>query len=436
MRGATDLVGTGRTRIAGTGKASGTQMGITTPMNASICFFPRRARRAALQLALGAVLWRAATGLAADLPEVVPLDGPSFRGLLHSATPAGQCEFANPDRVQSLSMDDLVSFGAALEPRRGSLAVLADGSLIVGEVLGVREESLVLDNDDLGELVIPLELTAGVLFRLPALARRRDTLIDRALFSLGHADRLLMENGDELEGRFRALESRVVRFDAQVGPLESPVDGVAAILFDPSLAADRPPSSQYVRVGLRDGSLLNCTAMTQTDLLATLQVAGCLPWQVERRAVAYLAPHGRRVLYLSELEPTGYRHVPFLDLTWNYRLDRAVGGAWLRASGRWHPRGIGMHSASRLTFPLPAGVRRFDALAALDDEAGAAGSVVFRVFVDSEQRFASPVLRGGDPPAAVAVDCAEGKSLSLVVDFADRGDQLDHADWLDARLVK
>ena len=34
------------------------------------------------------------------------------------------------------------------------------------------------------------------------------------------------------------------------------------------------------------------------------------------------------------------------------------------------------------------------------------------------------------------VDLTGAKRLTLRVDFADRGDELDHADWLNARLVK
>ena len=33
------------------------------------------------------------------------------------------------------------------------------------------------------------------------------------------------------------------------------------------------------------------------------------------------------------------------------------------------------------------------------------------------------------------VDVSGVKRLRLVVDFADRGDELDYADWLEARLV-
>ena len=100
-----------------------------------------------------------------------------------------------------------------------------------------------------------------------------------------------------------------------------------------------------------------------------------------------------------------------------------------------------MHSPSRLTYELDQAYRRFDALVAIDDEANKQGSVVFRVFVDDgsgkwQERAASEVVRGGQPARAISVDLAGAKRISLLVDFADRGDELDHADWLNARLVR
>jgi len=44
--------------------------------------------------------------------------------------------------------------------------------------------------------------------------------------------------------------------------------------------------------------------------------------------------------------------------------------------------------------------------------------------------------RGGDAPKSISVDVAGADAMTLVVDYADRGDELDHADWLDARLTK
>jgi hypothetical protein len=36
----------------------------------------------------------------------------------------------------------------------------------------------------------------------------------------------------------------------------------------------------------------------------------------------------------------------------------------------------------------------------------------------------------------VSVDLSGAKRISLIVDFADRADEWDRADWLDARLVE
>ncbi len=115
-------------------------------------------------------------------------------------------------------------------------------------------------------------------------------------------------------------------------------------------------------------------------------------------------------------------------------------GEPLTVAGQRYLKGIGMHSASRITYRLDGKFRRFDALAAIDDSADKKGSVTFGVYVSRDGQwksaYTSDIVRGGDPPKPVSVDVDGAQALTLTVDFADRGDELDHADWLDARLVK
>jgi len=80
-------------------------------------------------------------------------------------------------------------------------------------------------------------------------------------------------------------------------------------------------------------------------------------------------------------------------------------------------------------------VRAFAAELGVDDSTGGRGSVRFRVLVDGQEKFASPILCGGQPPVPGRVDLQGAKRLELVVDYADRADQLDRANWLDARLI-
>jgi hypothetical protein len=154
-----------------------------------------------------------------------------------------------------------------------------------------------------------------------------------------------------------------------------------------------------------------------------------------------LQPLGGRVVYLSDLKPSSYRHIPFLEMAWRYQADTSVLGSTLRAGNQIYAKGLGMHSPSRISYELEGPWRQFRAEAAVDAEAGTRGSVTFRVFTDDgsgnwQPQAKTEILRGGDPPVPIAVDLAGAKRLSLLVDFADRGDELDHADWLNARLVR
>jgi hypothetical protein len=76
---------------------------------------------------------------------------------------------------------------------------------------------------------------------------------------------------------------------------------------------------------------------------------------------------------------------------------------------------------------------------AIDDSADDRGSVTFGVYVLRDgklvEAYKSGIVRGGDAPQAVSVDVAGAQGLTLVVDYADRGDEMDRADWLDARLI-
>jgi endo-alpha-N-acetylgalactosaminidase len=80
--------------------------------------------------------------------------------------------------------------------------------------------------------------------------------------------------------------------------------------------------------------------------------------------------------------------------------------------------------------------KRFESLVGIDDSTLGGGSVRFRVLIDGKEKFASPIIRGGDTPLPVSVDVTGAKELELLVDYADRADVLDHADWLNARLIR
>lgn len=384
-----------------------------------------------------------------DAVEWLGVDKPGF-------DPAGKFVFAAAKKDAQTVAEEwtvasraLVAWGAPKELGRGAHVVLIDGGILAVETVTADAENLQCSSPVLGPRTFPLPHVRGIIFATSgsraARARYFDAVVHGDARAPAHADRdrLVTTGDDALTGTVTSIDFRGVALETPLGPVVMELAKAAYLVFNPALAAP-VPASPGVRtlVGLNDGSLLACSAIAEEADRVQLKLAaaketpgGELPWQVGRSEVFFLQTLGGDAVYLSDLEPSGYRHVPYLERTWDYGVDKSVGGGPLRVGGKRYLKGLGMHSTSRLSFPIPEGSRRFAASLAIDDDADGHGSVTYRVFVDKEERYRSEIIRGGQPPVPIDVDLSGGSQLSLIVDFADHGDEQDHADWLNARLV-
>lgn len=387
--------------------------------------------------------------IAGAAPECVPVEGTPFEASLVAVDAKWQLQFDVAGQSKSLPASDVVVWGALAEPAAGPRLILADGGVLVADVKDADRERITVDSRLFGELQIPLEQLVGIVFQSPSGSRRVEQIASSVRSAEGNADRLYLDNGDELSGKLRTLQMRgtgggTLQWESEVGDIDIAADRIVAIAFNPRLVARPHATGMQAMVGFRDGSCLRADSLALTSAdgdhgTAWISLPGNLTWQTAAKEIVLLQPLGERVRYLSDLTPVGYRQLSFLDtadIQWELGRDVCVSGRQLRTGGQRYLKGLGMHSAARVTYEIEPGDRRFEAAIALDDEAGLRGSVVFRVYVDSEQKYASPVVRGGEPPIGIAVDVRGGQKLNLIVDFADRGDQLDRAVWLNARLVR
>lgn len=418
-----------------------------------------------LAAAVCLVLALRAAAAGTEPAEAVTVGGERYQAELVAVDVNWLITFRDLATERRLAAADLVAWGAPAEALGGPhlrLAdggrlvhlLLAEGGLLVAELLKSDERHLEVRSPLFGEVALPLERIAGVMLHPPLHPERRDRLAGRLSSAEGgdppehgtvqrdagrSTDRMILENGDELTGTILGLTSTTVEFEAGVGPVEVEADKVAALAFNPSLLAPLavgPGAPGRCVVGLRDGSRLVATTLVLDGQQARFTLAGGGDWCAPSDAVVFLQPLGGQAVYLSDLPAASYRHLPFLSLSWPYHADLNVVGTQLRAGGRLYLKGIGMHSASRLTYRLERPYHRFEADLAIDDHAAGRGSVVCRVFADGNEKYQSEVIRGGTPPLPISVDITGARQLSLIVDFADRGDELDRADWLNARLVE
>jgi hypothetical protein len=421
----------------------------------------------------------------APLPQAIPVDGQAFGAQLTAIDAQWQLTFRTPQGRRVAPGAGLVSWGDWRETAQRPIVLLADGGLLVARVPAVAKGDLACESRLFGRIALPLERVAGVLFAPPADRLGRDLAIDRIASATGPSDRLLLTNGDELKGSVLSLQDGKIRLRAAAGPgpsiREIEVRRVASVIFNPMLTRrDTAPAGDSRRttfqvvpaarrttfqvvsadgrmtfqvvpradnrlrawVGFTDGSRLLARGLVLDEKSLAVTSPSGFTWRTSPKELVALQPLGGQATYLSDLKAAKYEPTPFLTLKWPYHADRSVSGGLLRAGGRLHLKGLGVHSAARLTYALDAPdavnepYRRFQAELAIDDETGGRGSVIFRVLVDDQARYTSPIVRGGQSPLPVSVDVAGAKRLDLIVEFADRADELDHADWLGARLVR
>jgi hypothetical protein len=405
----------------------------------------------------------------ATVQEVVPAEGEPFTGELVSIEPERRAAFrvqgptaAATSPQHELELNELVRWGHPRVPRAQIMVVLARGGRLMaaaawsgGAPLRLDADKVIVLTDTWGEVPLPRSIVLGVVFAQRSHPKERERLEEvvrgepspspsrEGRGNVGD-DLVLLTNRDRVAGKLAALSGGSLTLETAAGPAKLPLSRVEAVVFASEASGGSPaarPHPPMLVVGTRDGSLVHASAITGNEKeLAIESATGLRLAGGKIDDVVFLQSLGGRFVYLSDLEPDGYRHVPYLSIEWPYARDRNVLGEPLSVGGQRYLKGVGMHSAARLTYRLDGNYRRFDSAVALDDSAGKRGGVTFGVYVQRNgawtEAFSSGVVRGGEAPRLVSVDVAGAQGLTLTVDYADRGDELDRANWLDARLVK
>lgn len=345
--------------------------------------------------------------------------------------------------IETIDAARVVRFGNPQLIREGSVVVLDDGSRLVAKELHTVGISLHAYNQLWDEITLPLRPVRGILLRAHTNPDQTQAALDRISDYQGTRDRLLLANGDFIDGIFRQLTPLTVEF--QVGDKALKLDRKRVLEIEFAQPAGSLPKAQEgIWIGFEDGSMLLASDLKLADERLQVQLAGGITLYSSNlenayRYITYLRPLGVGVRYLSDEQAIGFKSLGFLSAGWDYQQDRNVLGGTLKSGGYVSQKGLGLHATSRIAYKVNEGDVRFRAKVGIDDDTNGAGSVIFKVYTTRTGKewkpvFESPIVRGGEKPLDVSVPVAGMKGIALVVEFADGADVLDHADWLDARL--
>lgn len=344
-----------------------------------------------------------------------------------------------------ISLADIVAlrWRRACAERRDALIALANGDLLNAEVVRLDETHITAAwnvPQDRPDLRLPLEIVAGFVTRYPDSPTAQDRVRRRVEAAPPtRDDYLYLKNGDRFAGVLSGFRNGT--FQMQPTGTEQQLDiaaeQVLAARFNPDLVSFPSLEGRSFLIELTDGSRLTAQSVVSEE--QTVRIA--LPYDVElllpREAICSVQILGDRVISLTSLPVRDYRYRPFVAGDWELGINRAVTGTPLRLQGRECALGFGMHSYSEVSFDLSGRFARFRCRLGLDDASRSGGSVAFRVLADGAEVFHSGEISGTDPPQLIEnLDVSHAQTLTLVVDFAERGDILDRADWCQPLLLR
>jgi hypothetical protein len=215
---------------------------------------------------------------------------------------------------------------------------------------------------------------------------------------------------------------------------------------------EEPKASIQGRSGLRVN--VSHVELKNSVVELTTATGEKLTWPLDDISLADFS--AGKLMYLSDIEPASTKYSPFIALPASATLageygqprrDKSAFGGPLslvmkegetpaaRAATKTFPKGLALRSRTEITYRLPAGFKRFIAIAGIEPATTSAGNVRLSIFGDDRALLETEVT-GDQPPHPIQLDIANIKRLKILIDF---GQNLDTGDWLnlcDARIAK
>ena len=376
--------------------------------------------------------------------EVSTLKGESHQGELVGIVPGGSVSLKSGETVVDVPLADVmaVRFPAPDDEQPVDPAVarvrLVDGTSLACSDLTTSGRNASLKTVRLGTVSVPLVAVSSV--RLGTLDSKvedawhelRGRTIQRDLLVIRKNDVL-----DHLTGVVGAVDGENVKF--LLGGREVPVKraNVFGIVYARGAAPQNPAVCEAALAGddlaqLRSVSFENGAAAA--ELVAGPKVT------IQPADVRVLDFSLGKVRYLSDLEPREYTLTPFFDgeaerSLFRYRRDRNQTGGALALGGKAFPKGLWIHSRTKLVYRIGGDYRRFQAVMGIDDDVAPRGDVHVLISGDGKPLLETDV-RGTDKPQELDLDVSGVRDLEIFVDYGSGLDISDHLDLAEARVLK
>jgi len=393
-------------------------------------------------------LWFAVVLLAAPLARadqrVEMIDARSTKGELVAITDEA-VELRIEGKNTTLPRSDVAEIWFAdapdaIDQSGGALVTTAAGDVLNARWIAGGADELAFDNPLAGKVGIKFSLARAIYLPGPGQTARHVINKSRELkMPAPTTDALIIDQKDKgwtpVSGVLVGIGLDKVAFRWKDADRTIDRSSVRAIRL---AAVEKPPSqSAGVLIG-RQGCRVAFSTLETKGKVVAVETLGLGPREIPRDRVAAIQFHSGRVVKLTDLTPVSVKEVPFFDMKFPFRVNRAVSGKPLRLAGETYAAGLGVHSFCELTYDVAGRYKSFIALVGIDDAVRPAGSAALTFLGDGKPLCEPLELTGRTGPAWVRVENLAGvRQFTIRVDYGPDGiDVADHVNLVAPRFIK
>jgi len=313
------------------------------------------------------------------------------------------------------------------------------GDIIPAGALTLADDRLALTNDTLGKVTMPVGAVEAVyLARSRRGAKAIRQRCRKMKIAAGARDLLVVaKDGDNwlvVPGVLKSIGAREITFRWKNEDRTVLRKVVPAIYM--AATGAKSAARGGTLTGL-DGTKVGFSALRLAGKVVTADIPDVGERNIPTDAVSLLRFDCDRVTDLASLKPAGVKEHGFLDKTFHYKVNSAVGGGPIRLGGKTYETGLGLHSFCELSYDLGGGYAKLVAVVGIDDSVRPAGDASLTFLADGKELDKPLRLTGNDEPQTVRLNVAGVKRLTVRVSFGPDGlDVADHVNIAAPRLIK
>ncbi len=350
-------------------------------------------------------------------------------------------QISGKDTSKTFTSDTLQSTWITIRREKASLPTPPDGPQMIfrnGDRLPIDlntvklvGESLTFTHTIFGEKIQKAPLSSvAALWQAAPINERAFPFIRQLVDQKRDQDLVLLQNGDSVKGILSAIDAKQFKLDVEGETVTVAREKTATIAFFGKKSD--PTALPHILATLKDGARITLKSIQlKNGTVQGVTVRGSNV-SIPLDQLIALRRFQKSVIYLSDLESMKYEHRPYLSLNWKLQRDASVTEDPLTLRDGAHDKGLGMHSASTVTYHIPKDAEWFESRVALDAKTGKRGHVVIAVLIDGKEIKLPSSELSASQKVSLRLKVNGGKTLTLRVDFGKRGDVGDHVNWVGA----